>query len=137
VADDRGVTVRDWSLIPLRVVVAAIFVLHGGRKLFGGLGETAEGFAAMGFSPGIFWATLVALTEFLGGLSVFTGLFTRLGALGLSCVMAGAVVKVHLPNGFFLPGGYEYSLALLGASLTFFLGGAGQISLDGWRAARR
>jgi putative oxidoreductase len=80
--------------------------------------------------PGIFWATVVALVEFFGGFSVLIGLFTRGSATLLSVIMAVAILKVHLVNGFFAPNGFEYPFALLGANMTLILAGAGELSLD-------
>ena len=44
--------------------------------------------------------------------------------------MAVATITVHLPNGFFLPNGYEFTLTLLLASLAVVAAGAGAYSVD-------
>jgi putative oxidoreductase len=51
--------------------------------------------------------------------------------------MAGAILLVHLPAGFFNPNGIEFPLALLGASLALALMGPGRLSLDHTLVARR
>jgi len=134
---------QDLGPLCLRVAVGIIFIAHGSQKLFGlfgggGLQATAQGFAQMGFQPGLFWATVAGCTEFFGGLGVLLGVATRLAALLLGIFMLVAMVKVHLPNGFFLnfmltPGvghGIEYNVALLGACLALVLGGPGKYSLE-------
>lgn len=134
---------RDVGILCLRLAIGMIFLAHGSQKLFGlfgggGLAATAQGFAAMGFQPGFFWATVVACTEFFGGLGVLLGFATRLAALLIGIVMVVAMVKIHLPNGFFLnfmltPGvghGIEYNVALLGGCLALFFGGPGKYSLE-------
>jgi len=127
----------------VRLVVGVIFVAHGSQKLFGafggrGLSAVAEGFTQMGFTPGIFWAALVGGTEFFGGLGLAVGLLTRVAALGLACVMAVAVFKVHWANGLFAQsGGFEYPLTLLAVNIALMIRGAGSISLDAFRGTKR
>lgn len=122
---------ETWSSLPLRLVVGTIFLAHGSQKLFVyGLAGTAGAFDQIELYPGILWGTLAALTEFLGGLTVLLGLGTRLAALGLAVVMAVAIIKVHLTGGFFAPKGFEYPLALLGASLSLVFSGSKVLALD-------
>lgn len=123
------------GLLCMRVALGVIFIAHGGQKLFGlfggpGLSETIESFEAMGLSPGALWGTLAAAGEFFGGAMVLLGFFTRWGALALATVMAVAIAKVHWAEGFFLPAGIEYCLALLGMSLGLVFAGPGKISAD-------
>ncbi len=125
---------RQWAPIPLRVALGLIFITHGGQKLFGwlggkGLAATAAFFAKMGLAPGILWAPLAGLGEFIGAILVVLGLCTRLGALFIAVVMIVAILKVHW-GAFFLPGGAEYAFALLGAALALLISGGGRLSLD-------
>jgi putative oxidoreductase len=78
----------------------------------------------------------VALVEFFGGLALVTGLLTRIASLGLLSTMLVAILKVHLPNGFFAPTGIEFPLSLLGSTALIALAGAGSLSLDGIIAGR-
>ncbi len=126
---------QNWFTIPLRLVLAAIFMAHGGQKLFGwfgghGLEETAMMFAQhLHMPPGILWASLAGMGEFFGGLSILFGCFTRLGALNIAIVMLVAISQVHWGK-FFAPGGMEYPLALLGMALGLLISGAGPLSID-------
>jgi putative oxidoreductase len=79
----------------------------------------------------------IALLEFFGGIALVFGLLTRLAALGLAFDMLGAILLVHLKNGFFLPQGFEFVLTLFAMSATLVLTGAGDFSLDGLIGRRK
>ena len=134
----RNRSSADWALIPLRLVVGVVFLMHGGQKLFGGLDGFAGSLAELGFEPARVWAIVAALSEFLGGAAVLVGLLTRLGALGIACVMGVAVFKVHLANGFFLSArGFEYPFVLLGCAISLIVAGGGTFSLDALMKRRK
>ena len=131
----------------LRLAVGAVFVAHGGQKLFGlwggpGLTGTASYFGQLGLAPAYPLAAAAAVAEFMGGLLLIAGALTFYAALVLALEMAIAAWKVHLSNGFFMnwaltPGhghGYEFSLTLIGALICLMLTGPGRFSFDGRRA---
>ena len=120
----------SWSLVPLRLVVAAVFLMHGGMKLFVmGLGGVTGMFTHMGIPLAAVAAPIIIAVEILGGLAVLLGVFTRWAGLLLAADMAGAIFFAKLHGGFVGPQGYEFELLLLGASLTLAATGPGGFAL--------
>jgi putative oxidoreductase len=130
---------KDWANFILRSLVGFIFLAHGAQKLYGvfggpGLAGAGRMFEQFGFVPGEQWAWAVGTVELVGGTALLIGLLTRYAALLLSVLMSGAMIVVHLPNGFFLPNGIEFVFALLAANLALLVGGPGELAVDGWLA---
>lgn len=111
----------QWGFWALRLAVGLLFMYHGWTKL-SNMPGTIEMFGKMGFtSMTAFWAWLVSLVEFVGGLAVVAGLAMHLATALLVIDMVVALLKVHMKMPF---GAAELPLALLGGSLAlFFLGG--------------
>src|SRR5207245_112804 len=87
--------VHDYAEPFLRVVLGGILIPHGCQKLFGlfgGMGFTANAalFDRLGYTPGIFWGTLVGCTELIGGTLLVLGLFTRFAAAAVLIFMIEA-----------------------------------------------
>ncbi|MBV9574790.1 MAG: DoxX family protein [Acidobacteriales bacterium] len=123
---------QGWGVAVLRVAVGAVFLMHGWQKIFVfGFPRMVGMMGHMGVPvPGVS-GYVVSLVEFLGGIALILGLGTRVAALLLAIDMAGAMIFVHLKNGFFLPTGYEFALTLFAASICLALSGPGAAALDG------
>ena len=129
-------TRQGWGIAAIRFIVGVVFLVHGSQKLFGFSG-VAGFFAQAGIPLPAVSAVVVTLVEFLGGIALIVGLFTRWAALLLAINMLVAVLAVHLKGGFFLPRGYEYALTLLFANAGLALTGSGSFAVDNLLGKRR
>ncbi len=131
IATDAG-----WHAIALRIPVGIIFAAHGAQKLFGwfggyGLEGTGQWMASIGLEPGFLMALMAGSAEFFGGLALIVGLLVRPAAAVLAFTMVVAIFSTHIANGLFMSNnGYEFALALLAASVSLAISGAGRASVD-------
>ena len=126
-----GARFVKWGMLPLRIVVGLVFLMHGAQKLFVfGLSGTADIMGKLGLPLPFVCATVVIAVELLGGLAILLGVFTRIAGALLAFEMVVAILVARLHGGFFAPYGYEFELTLLGACLTFALNGPGRMSLE-------
>ena len=132
----NSASLHGWALAFLRVVVGAVFTMHGGQKFSSGFQNVAGTMHQVGIPFPMLAAVVVTIVEFFGGIALALGLFTRWVAFLISIEMLVAVLKVHLWGGFFLPKGYEYALTLLAASLVLAAGGPGAAAVDALRWKR-
>src|SRR6516164_10730166 len=94
------------TLVPLilRLGLAAIFVFHGLGKVNADTNWGSNWNANLPVSQQI----PVAWGELIGGVALGVGFLTRLAALGIIGIMAGAIATVHWDRGFGLQdGGFE------------------------------
>jgi putative oxidoreductase len=121
---------QAWGLTILRVTVGILFLVHGYQKLFHmGFHGVAGFFGHAGIPLPLVSAVVVTLVEFVGGILLIAGIWTRIAAALLAVDMAVAILVVHLKHGFFNPMGFEFPLTLLAATLCLALSGGGMFSL--------
>ena len=125
-----------------RVMLGCVMFPHGAQKLlgwFGGFGFT-NSMTYFTQTAGLPWvvAFLIIMGESFGSLGLILGFLTRLSAFGLICIMLGAIITVHIPNGFFMNWfgkqageGFEYHLLVIGISIPLLISGGGKYSVDG------
>ena len=99
-----------YGAFALRVTSGALFLAHAALKVFVFTpAGTAKFFESVGAPGPIAYVTI--LIEILGGLALLLGIYTRQAAAVLSVDLLGAIVTVHIHNGFFFSapnGGWEY-----------------------------
>lgn len=117
----------DAALLILRVLAGfAIAYFHGLGKIPPSPGFV-EGVAGLGFPLPTVFAWAAGLAEFVGGLLLVVGLFTRPAALSLLFTMLVAFFLRHADDPF----AQKEKAYLFGAiALFFLLVGAGRFSLD-------
>ncbi|HYO92682.1 MAG TPA: DoxX family protein, partial [Pyrinomonadaceae bacterium] len=123
-----------WAPLPLRIALGIVMFAHGAQKvlgLYGGRGWSAwvSGEAPLGLRPSWLWLAGAAIAEFLGGILIFFGALTRIGALGAALTMLVAVIGVHWGAFFASNRGIEFPLALLAMAITLIITGGGQASV--------
>lgn len=110
----------------LRVVLGIILIAHGWPKIKNIKG-TAEWVGQI-FRPGIFWATVVSILEFVGGILLLAGFLTQLIAVLVVIQFAVIILKMKLKKG--LVDGYELDLIILAVAIALAVLGSGAYSLE-------
>jgi putative oxidoreductase len=109
----------------LRLCLAAVFIFHGHSLVSQSWGTAWNPELPVPVQAAVAWGQL------LGGAAMVLGFLTRLAALGLIIIMAGAIYTVHLPNGFDIrQGGCEYNVVIIGICLVLLLTGGGKLAAD-------
>ncbi len=126
------------GLLVLRIAVGSVFLLHGWMKLFGQqISFVQDTLTIVGLQiPGALLVA-VAIVEFLAGLALILGLFTRSAATILTVEMLLAVILFHAQQGFFIVAvpsaplayGFEFHVSLIGGLLCLAFSGPGELSL--------
>ena len=119
---------RPQALGALRIMTALLFISHGTQKLFGFPASQMEGSLPT-------MLLVAAILEFVGGILVLIGLFTRPVAFILFGQMAVAYFIAHGPKSFFpaLNGG-DAAILFCFIFLYLFVAGPGAFSVDERRA---
>ena len=131
-------SIGEYLSYPLiRFITGILLIPHGYGKLYKGFNGNLDSlinFLDKEYSnhvfTGVFLAYLIALTEFIGGICIALGFFTRIAALSVTIFMAFAVEQ-HLEHGFFWrQDGYEYPLMWGVLTFAILLKGSGSLSID-------
>src|SRR5262245_59854600 len=146
-----GVLWRQWTPLPLRLVIGYGFIAHGWAKLSRGPAEFAKLLEQIGAPLPEVTAWVSTLMEILGGVAILAGAFVAVVSVPLIVTMLVAMFTVHLRYGFsaidtigltadgpqFGPPGYEVNLLYIAGLLALILGGAGPLSTDGLLTTRK
>jgi putative oxidoreductase len=127
------------GLLVLRLMLAAIFIVHGSQKafgLFGGYGflKTADSMARLSLPHPQVMTAMAIFGELGGGLMLLLGFAPRFGALLVATVMVVALCTVHRHQGFLET--HLQQMVLAGCA-TIFIAGGGALSLWSGMPRRR
>jgi putative oxidoreductase len=123
-------TLRPFTEPAIRVIAGVSLAAHGFPKLFLDTVRTGEWFESIGWEPGLFWAILVGLTEFVGGVCLALGMLTRVVAVPILIFLVTAIVH-HWESGFYWNiQGFEYPLFWTIVVFHFLIRGGGAYSID-------
>jgi len=114
----------DKFYVVFRVLIGFMFFTHGAQKLFGWFGSSGavELISLMG---------LAGLIEFVGGLFLLIGLFTRITAVITGSLMLAAYFMAHFPKGVMpYSNGGELALVYFASLLVLIAYGAGKYGVD-------
>jgi len=114
----------DTGLFLIRLGLGLVFVVHGWGKL-DDLAGTVGFFNNAGLPAVV--AYLVAVIEFVGGIAMIAGVWTKWAGWLLAIIMAGAILFVKGKMGFI--GGYEFDLSLLLMALGVAFMGPGELTI--------
>lgn len=119
---------ENYAYAIFRIVVSAMFFLHGAQKFFGLIGGV-DGAGQTASMMSLFW--FAGLIEVVVGILVFLGVFTRLASLAAMIEMVVAYAVVHFSKGAIpLLNGGELVIMYFVSFLIIFRYGAGKLSLE-------
>jgi putative oxidoreductase len=124
-------SLETWSWVIVRCACGLILAVHGWGKISRGAEAMAPAFVKMGYEHPVALVYLLIFVEFVGGLAIAAGLFTRFFAAAVTIEMAVITFVHYLPNGFsWLNRGYEFTLMWGLLALAILIRGGGPHSLD-------
>lgn len=121
---------NEVGVVILRIILGALFFIHGFVKFQGGIENIAGWFGSIGI-PG-FMAYVVASIELVGGIALIIGFGTRIVSALFVLLMIVAILKVKFAVGLLGNGkmaGYELELTYFAISLFLAINGSKQFSV--------
>lgn len=117
----------DLGLLLFRLFVGLTMAFAHGLGKLPPSEQLIGGVSSMGFPAPIVFAWAAALAEFVGGVLIAGGLFTRYAALFLAFTMGVAAFVAHAADPFKAK---EMALLYLASAVLLLFTGAGRFSLD-------
>lgn len=118
---------QPWGAVILRLALGLSMAVHGYQKVVphAALHNFSTYVTTLGLPA---WLGVVsAYTEFLGGILVLLGLFTRFASALIAINMLVALITVGIHQGF---GIYNYIFALVAIAVMLTVYGGGTLSID-------
>jgi len=118
--------VGTWTVI-LRVALGMLLIFHGAPKVFEGTAGMTEKLTAWGWPLAGLQSFVATYTEFLGGILLVVGLFTRPAAIMNIGLFAIIVLLFHMNDEFATK---EKAVLFLLLSMLVLFFGPGKFSVD-------
>ena len=117
------------AMLLMRIWLGIAMVIHGYKSVIGGeMAGFIEYIESFGMPAPEIMAWLAKGSEFVGGIFLIFGLFSKVSALFIFITMLVATLLVH--KGILIGSPGELTWCYLLISLTIMIQGAGKISLD-------
>jgi len=114
----------------IRLIAGGSLAFHG-YQILGNIEGAGRFFESVGFEDGLLWAWVVGILEFVCGLCLAAGLFTRLAAGPILGFLLVAIFTYHIDFGYnWEARGIEYPLFWAIVVFHFLVRGGGAWSLD-------
>jgi putative oxidoreductase len=126
-------TLGPYSYTLVRIALGLILLPHGFPKLF--LDDaipTSRNFVNFGWSHPLAWAYFIGCIEFIGGIMMVIGLYTRAVAVAFIIQMSVIAFAVLAPNWGWGKRGMEYVVFIGVIAIAVLLGGGGRYSVDSY-----
>ena len=122
----KGNVLHDITHWGISASIGVIFIVHSLKKFDP---SWQEWLISIGIPPEM--QLPIALAEFIGGILLVAGIFTRIASAVFSIILLGAIFHIRWENGFFVSkGGWEWDLVMLAAVLAIIVAGPGRISIS-------
>ena len=122
----KGNVLHDITHWGISASIGVIFIVHSLKKFDP---SWQEWLISIGIPPEM--QLPIALAEFIGGILLVAGIFTRITSTVFSIILLGAIFHIRWENGFFVSkGGWEWDLVMLAAVLAIMVAGPGRISIS-------
>tara|TARA_Y100000034_G_C6879393_1_gene402684 strand:- start:1264 stop:1659 length:396 start_codon:yes stop_codon:yes gene_type:complete len=121
----------DIALLVMRVIIGIFFIKHGYHK-FEDPYTMAKWLGKLGYKPGIFWAWVLLVIEFFGGIALILGVGTKFFALFMSLIMLQGIYHRKYVKDLTFVDGWEINFVTLASTIALVLLGAGAYSLGNY-----
>ena len=125
----------DLSMFVLRLILGCLFFVDGAQKLFGmfnglGLEGTYKIVEGLGFSHSYLVGLLWGIIEFVGGMFLVLGVFSRVAAMSVLITVLIYTLRIFISYGYILQNDrLEYMLLIIAGTVPVILLGGGSWSI--------
>ena len=121
---------RDLMLLVTRFCVGVMLILHGVDRWQGGVEVQLNELSKHHIPHAELLTIATTVFEIIGGILLIFGLLTRFIGLGMMVQNVFIIFAIKFQQGFFLPDGFEFNLALAVIGLLLLTFGSGRIAVD-------